>query len=132
MKIEEKQNIKLYDYEKECLWAAISKTRVNIKSLAAESKFIREEIKKCNSEYLKGILNTHRIDNVRREARAAQLTLACLKGKPYSKVETNAKYPPDWSRIKNKLGRHYMTTKAKNKIEEWLKESINYFEKGVC
>lgn len=113
----------LNEFEKEYLQMIIRKTRVNIKSLAAESKFIRQEIKKCKNESIKGCLNEHRINKLRKEARATHLVLACLKGKNYRDVELNSKSEPNWNRIKEKLRKHNMTVKMKDLFDKWIEKN---------
>jgi hypothetical protein len=86
--------------------------KVKIKSLAAEARIIRhaEEVWR-HREHDKGRptffgLRSHRIWDVRNEARAAQLAYAYLRGRPYAVVEPTGKdnggrqsNPIDWQRV---------------------------------
>jgi len=80
----------------------ISRARVNIKSLAAEAKIIRQEVSKAKSTHIKNDLHHHKIEVVRPEARLAQLALAFLKNMPYKAVEITNK-PLDISRLGRKI-----------------------------
>ena len=67
--------------------------RVKIKSLAAESKMIRNEEKLADRESEdkdnRESLYLHRTIDVRKETRATLLLYSFLRGTPYSKVEPN-------------------------------------------
>lgn len=116
------------DHYKEQKLKAISTLRINIKSLAAESTFIRKEIKRSRNEFVKGCLNSHRTDHVRSESRHTQLSLGAIKGVPYEIIERDAKNEPNWERIKNKVNRHiYLYGPPKKKFEKWLEEAKQYF-----
>lgn len=120
-------NRELSNFEKELLQTAIAKLRINVKSLATEAVFIRQEIKKCRNETIKGILNTHRIENVRKESRATQLALASLRRIPYIVVEKDSKTQPDWKRIQEKLSKNYLTQDIKKEINNWIEEAKKKF-----
>jgi len=107
---------------------AHAKLRVNIKSLAAESKFIRREIKRSRDEFVKGCLNNHRINDVRSEARCAQLALAALRNIPYDCIERNAKSQPDWNRVKSKVSKTGYGIYIKQQLEKWIDNAQNSFE----
>ena len=65
--------------------------RINVKSLAAEAKYIRQEIKKTNNQEAKERLAEHKAYRLKPEARKAQLCLAFVKGMPYKMVEPKTK-----------------------------------------
>jgi hypothetical protein len=87
--------------------ADLPELRVKIKSLAAEAVIIRREERKSlgNARWLKNSqqdasgfysqydrLHSHRVYDVRDEARGAQLAYAYLRGVPKAKVEANTKW----------------------------------------
>lgn len=103
------------------------KLKVNIKSLAAESKFIRKEQNKIKAQHTGDCvafrsLAGHRTGAVRQEARAAQLLYAFLRGRQYRQVEPKA----DWSSYDFKLMCDRLEAKCKKyhiryeKVVEWL------------
>ena len=100
--------------------AAIHKLRINIKSLAAEARFIRREAKRADVCYREE-LNYHRRGRLREEARLAHLALAWLRGKPYLAVEPNARNTdiaaPLYNKIKRIVGASNVTLAH---IEDWL------------
>jgi hypothetical protein len=90
--------------------------KIKAKTLAAESKYIRhEEIAELKRRRLKHDperstywrFHNHRIDVVRREARATHLARAFLKGKfTYPQVESVCRTDPDWDRVMNMIKRY--------------------------
>lgn len=66
--------------------AAIHKLRVNIKSLAAEARIIRQEAKRAGYPY-SGILTEHRRGKLREEARYSHLALGYVRGRTYASME---------------------------------------------
>lgn len=99
----------------------IHKARVNIKSLAAEAAFIRQEIKKTNCLRAKACLHAHRVEVVRPEARLSHLALAYLKGKPRSVAETSHKTEISAKKLLDKLKRWGMMDLTIQMVEDWLK-----------
>ncbi len=97
----------------------VHKLRVNVKSLAAEAKFIREEIKRAKTPEARNALHDHRMLRVRPEARLAHLALAFVKGQPYKNVEPNAKSPVTYEDFIGKLKRFIWTVDYKQ-VKEWL------------
>jgi hypothetical protein len=69
-------------------------TRVNIKSLAAEAKIIRQEVEKTKSLRHKANLNEHRRGRLRYESRLAHLVLCYLMGKKRSECEPTRREDP--------------------------------------
>lgn len=101
---------------------AIHTLRVNIKSLAAESRFIRQETARCGKEY-RNALAFHRRGKVRDESRYSHLALGFLRGRKYRALEHKTSKPIDPKRIAAKLNKHdwqLMITPAI--IEKWLAE----------
>lgn len=136
--------------------AFLSGLRVRIKELAQEARYIRFEENKIKSkhkiqmtfygyvdgqyirrdnddkskEFLK--LRTHRTQNVRQAARAAQLAYGFLRDVPYRKIESTTKPPvgyweeKTWKEITNEIKR--LATKFSKdgktnfdeEIENWL------------
>lgn len=66
--------------------SAIHKLRVNIKSLAAEARIIRQEARRAGNFYSWQLTN-HRRGKLREEARYTHLALAYLRGRTYAEVE---------------------------------------------
>ncbi len=100
--------------------------KVKIKSLAAEAKIIRAEEEKVaagNSLYWARVrcgLRQHRIEEVRKEARAALLAYAMIRGKPYHSVERPKSKQPDIKavqRMVDKFGSRGMS------VSDWILKS---------
>lgn len=87
------------------------KLRVKVKSLAEESKIIRREAAKIKVRHHedgnpmiddlveKNGLLEHRVNDVRKEARDAQLAYALLRGRTYGEVEEKYYEQPRWENI---------------------------------
>jgi hypothetical protein len=118
-------------YSKELTWEQVSKLRaiatlrVNVKSLAAEAKFIRKELTRSRKE-IHSYLTTHRKVYVRQEARITQLALAAVRGRPYGVTELNAKTEPDWGRVWKKVCKHLVY--GSKGTEKWFQEAKDYFQ----
>lgn len=105
----------------------VIKLKINIKSLAAEGKFIRNEENQIKEKFTGDCdafrtLSGHRKGPVRQEARAAQLLYAFLRGREYKQVEPTA----DWNsydfqlmcdRLEAKCQRYHIRYE---KIVEWM------------
>jgi len=98
----------------------VHKLRVNVKSLAAEAKIIRDEMRRATSKEARDQLHEHRLTRVRPEARLAHLALAFTRGKPYKTAEANAREKPRVKDLTNKIIRFAWTAQAEQKIREWL------------
>ena len=98
---------------------AIHKLRVNVKSLTAEARFIRQEIKRARSTDTKNDLHNHRLLRVKPQARLAHLALAYLRGTPYKVAENATKSEPEARDLTNKLSRFERV--EQRSVEEWLK-----------
>ena len=110
-------------FTEEAKYAAIHALRVNVKSLAAEAIFIREEISKTKNNFVKGYLNNHRIRKLRVEARHTQLALAAVRGKPYKFIEQKTKFAPDFDKIRTKAKQYVWYHKDRDKINQWIIEA---------
>lgn len=95
--------------------------KCKIGSLAAEARFIRTNerrlIRQARRRLSKGLpaevsfghanrLRLHRVHVVRKEARAAHLAYAFLRGTPYWMVERNPRTKPDWKNVERIAYRH--------------------------
>lgn len=98
----------------------IHKLRVNVKSLAAEVKIIRDEIKKARTPEAKAALHDHRMSRVRPQARLAHLALAFVRGIPYKTVEVKAKIKPDAKELTNKIVKFSWDKCIVQNIDQWL------------
>ena len=106
--------------------SAVNTLRVNIKSLAAESKIIKKEIRKTSNTQIKNELHLHRISKVKTEARAANLALAAVRNIEYNVVESKAtKTQPNWNRVKEKFLLH--TCGPKNLCSETKRIAMTEF-----
>lgn len=71
--------------------------RIKLKSLAAESRIIRQEERR--NKRLASQLAVHRRDVVRPAARNTLLAYSFLRGRYYGDVEHLAKVPPNWKEV---------------------------------
>lgn len=108
--------------------------RVRVKELAKEATFIRHEENKIKSqgpldlnpkgaEFWK--LRSHRTNEVRNAARAAQLAYGFLRGKPYKTLERKS-YTPDYLMFKIKdevkrLASKFGGQDYKGEVDNWFK-----------
>jgi len=68
--------------------------RINVKSLAAEAKINRQEMRRCGPHY-RCSLSHHRREDLRDAARITHLALNFVRGTPYKSVEQKPdKYIP--------------------------------------
>lgn len=97
--------------------SAIHRLRINVKSLAAEARYIRQEERRCGSCY-RNELYLHRTRRLREESRHAQLALAFLRGRSYQSVEgCNSKWV-DLACLMGKLRR--FTSVQEESVSNWL------------
>ena len=128
--------------------------RVKIKSLAAEAKIIRHEERKAlayppkdkygtgyNEDYES--LRDHRRDVVGGEARWSLLAYACLRGRPYSAVESKVRIDwscgslnygnlPNWSKVRDLVIRF---GGKEAQVDVWIqdaKDHINSYARKVA
>jgi hypothetical protein len=95
--------------------------KVKIKSLAAEAVIIRKEERRHRGD-TKTSLHTHRIIDVRREARAALLAYGFLRGRAYVAMERpTPRERPAWQRVEH-LVKKYGTDDIRDRMQrfsEW-------------
>lgn len=80
--------------------------RVKVRSLMQEAQLIRrKEQGNPRDSYLRAQLRDHRKGILRREARAAQLALAYLRGRPYARVEAfcHEHNRPEWYAVRRNV-----------------------------
>jgi chromosomal replication initiation ATPase DnaA len=94
--------------------------RVNVKSLAAETRIIREELNKQYDSEVRASLQQHKAKKVKPESRLAHLSLAFIKGTKYKSAEPNALKLPNVDRLHRKLNRFTFVTK--DEVIDWLSE----------
>lgn len=99
--------------------AAIHSLRVNLKSLTAEARIIRQEEQRAGAAY-RPALAAHRRGRLRREARLTHLALAFVRGRPYRSIEARAKDPVDVANLTNKIVRHWSRTLTSAGVQAWL------------
>lgn len=103
--------------------------RVKIKSLAAEAQIIRREERREKDRTKPGSvpsdvffgLRSHRVLDVRREARAASLAYGFLRGRDYKRIEASCHEPPNWKRVED-LVRKYGEDDMRERMQrfsEW-------------
>lgn len=100
--------------------------------MADEARTIRR-LEKRNI-FSRQSLYLHRINDVRKEARAALLAYAFLKGTPYRDCERNPKSEPNWKRVEDLVKKycfdwcaHYELSKLDNFNVEQLREMRNKY-----
>jgi hypothetical protein len=91
---------------------------VKIKSLAAEAKIIRDEVRRQGDPQIKNALSEHRKGIVRSEARLAQLAYAFFRGVPYKAVEPKCAHPVLLSQLVKQCKRMKWTA-SEGDIGEW-------------
>jgi hypothetical protein len=97
--------------------------KIKIKSLAAEAAIIRqEELKWHGTSSARFNLHQHRVIDVRRESRAAQLAYGFLRGRAYRVMEAKAYDVPDWAKVQKIVERFCLGDKrdAIQKFAEWV------------
>ncbi len=104
---------------------SIHRARINVKSLAAEAKFIRQETTIAKTLLDRACLHQHKTEVVKPESRIALLALAYLKGMERKQCENSYKTDVDPVRLFNKLKKFdYVIGLNKDesmvKIIEWL------------
>lgn len=97
--------------------------KIKIKSLADEARTIRLEEKRWpgKSPERQGLYE-HRILDVRKEARSAQLAYGYLRGRLYKQLENHTRKPIDFKRVID-LAAKYGPEKSKdalaNQVKAW-------------
>jgi hypothetical protein len=93
--------------------------RVNVKSLGAEARFIRQEIKRARTREAKESLAHHRMERLKPEARLAHLALAYVRGVPYKQTETATRNPVDAATLTKKIKR-FRWDVEREEVKDWL------------
>lgn len=99
--------------------AAIHKLRVNLKSLTAEARIIRQETRRAGPAY-RDELTMHRRGRLREEARYTHLALAFLRGRRYRQVEHEGSKDVSAARLIKKLGITGPDIVTTIPVERWL------------
>ncbi len=97
--------------------------KVKIKSLAEESRIIRQEERKSETA-LRNRLYQHRTWDVRREARASLLAYGYLRGKPLSVVESKGKRRSSIDRRAHQIVKKFGNTAGYEAFYGWLTISV--------
>lgn len=79
--------------------------KVKIKSLAAETRIIKQAISQYKDLGTKISLREHHVHVVRKEARHSMLAYAFLRGREYCEVEARCEVPPDFVKISELIER---------------------------
>lgn len=108
---------------------AIHRLRVNVKSLAAESRLIRQEEKRCGLIYVE-LLRFHRINELREESRYAGLALAFIRGRKYSEVENKGSRSVDVIRLEKKVEKFIHHRPGSPDFRNWLKDDKYWWTIG--
>jgi hypothetical protein len=95
---------------------AIHALRVNVKSLAAEARIIRQEDRRAGPGYREK-LDYHRRGRLREESRYAQLALAFIRGRAYKTVEQPYE-PPVRQKLHQKICRFFPA--SPQQVADWL------------
>lgn len=98
--------------------AAIHMLRVNVKSLAAEARIIRKEEARCGIQYY-WMLRDHRVGRLREEARYANLAIAFMRGRAYSRVEGPTSKAVDEKRLTRKI-QNFLSSVSATAVIDWL------------
>lgn len=110
----------------------MSKTYLKIKimSLAAEATIIRREERRWHRNTDVAIatrngLRSHRVNEVRIEARAALVAYAYVRGRAYAQLEAFPLTPPRWDRVLILVRRYGGLPKLEAKdLEVWAKPEV--------
>lgn len=119
---EEPRTMQTANYTYNSKVAAIHKLRVNIKSLTAEARIIRQEARRAGPGYREQ-LSLHRRGRLREEARYTHLALAYLRGRAYRQAEGGCRQELDAGKLIDKLRRAGASSPdATPSIHAWLKQ----------
>ena len=112
--------------------------KIKIKSLAAESRFIRHEERQTAGE-VRRELYLHRIQIVRQVARTSLIAYAFLRGRPYRQVEQRSATRPDWNAVEKtvqRFGVAFTTAQQQNdqlaRLRQWIEGINQIVEKSVA
>ena len=101
---------------------AIHYLRVNVKSLAAEARFIRAEMSKTRDPSVRESLSHHRKTRLKDDARLAHLALTFVRGKPYRRAEASTHRPVDSFALSKKINRFLQWDErvTQSEVANWL------------
>ena len=101
---------------------AVHALRVNVKSLAAEARFIRQEIRRADSPEAKEALAIHRMVRLKPEARLAHLALAFVRGRKYRQAENHARQEVNVQALTKKVNKFvaYGDRVSETAITKWV------------
>lgn len=94
--------------------------KVKIKSLAAESRIIRQEELRSRGD-LRNSLRLHRVNDVRHECRATLIAYNFLRGITYQRMEPNALLLP-------KVREEFLWKRVKTMVEKYGKVKLSELE----
>lgn len=98
--------------------------KIKIKSLAAEARIIRlEEGRFPGHHPTREGLHNHRVNDVRKETRAALLAYAYLRGRSFKQVEPKPSTNPGFSRVialAKKYASHSQNLITGDRIMDWF------------
>jgi hypothetical protein len=99
--------------------------KIKIMSLAAEARIIRKEERKWPgpSDARQG-LHRHRVIDVRRECRVANLAYGFLRGRSYRALEAKCYEEPNWQRVAELIRKYGQTGLPADDIRKALKDWI--------
>jgi len=109
--------------EKELRSLAVHRIRIQVKTLAAQQRFARHEMRKIKDPGLRDIL-LWRTRPIRKAARMAQLASAFLRGKKYRETENNSRERVSVFCLRQQINNcliHTMYVTEKD-VEKWLNE----------
>lgn len=95
---------------------------MNVKSLAAEARFIRQEIRRANSPEAKQTLAVHRMVRLKPEARLAHLSLAFVRGRTCRTAEHRSRQKVSVRELAKKINRFvlYVDRVSEATVIKWL------------
>ena len=95
--------------------------KMKIMSLAAEARIIRREEKRWpGPSSARFGLREHRINDVRKEARAALLAYGFLRGRALREIERTHERSPDWQRVAELVKKYGSPAQAKEQLPAWI------------
>jgi hypothetical protein len=110
--------------------------KIKIMSLAAEARIIRKEERKWPgpSDARQG-LHRHRVIDVRRECRIANLAYGFLRGRSYRALEAKCYEQPNWQRVAElirKCGQPGLPVDAIRKaLKDWIAFDVKMEQSAV-
>lgn len=99
--------------------------KVKIKSLAAEAKIIKAQEQTWGGGFVRTGLHEHRVNNVRKECRAALLAWTFIRGHAYTRQEVECYELPDWDNVLGIIVRFSGEDEraVRQRYSQWLAEA---------